>query len=191
VDVTPQRMHAVRRQAWMALGRIALVAAVLGFAYSLLPLDVGLALGLLMLAASLAVLAALTLWHTRSIRRSPHPGLRAIEALATSVPFLLLSFSAAYGLLENKSAGSFGQPLTRLDAFYFTLSTFATVGFGDITAHSETARAVVAGQIIVDLVYLGLAVRVMVAAAKLSRGDAADDADAADDVAGSERPSAG
>lgn len=172
----PQQMQAVRRQAWMALGRITVVTAVLGFAYSLLPLDVGLALGLIMLTASLAVLAALTTWHTRAIRRSPHPGLRAIEALATSVPFLLLSFSAAYGLLENKSASSFGTPLTRLDALYFTVSTFSTVGFGDIAAHSQTARAVVTAQIIVDLVYLGLAVRVMVAAAKLSRGDDAADA---------------
>lgn len=183
MDMTPQRMHAIRRQAWMALGRITLVTALLGFAYSLLPLDVGLALGLLMLAASLAVLAALTTWHTRAIRRSPHPGLRAIEALATSVPFLLLSFSAAYGLLENKSAGSFGQPLTRLDAFYFTVSTFSTVGFGDIAARSETARAVVTAQIIVDLVYLGLAVRVMVAAAKL--GQSGQSFNAGD----SERPS--
>ena len=43
---------------------------------------------------------------------------------------------------------------------------FATVGFGDITAKTEAARLVVTGQMIVDLVTIGIAVKVIVGAAK-------------------------
>jgi hypothetical protein len=46
----------------------------------------------------------------------------------------------------------FAGPLTRTDALYFTVTVFPTVGFGDITARSETARIVVTGQMIADLV---------------------------------------
>ena len=49
------------------------------------------------------------------------------------------------------SASNFSQPLTRIDSVYFTVTTFATVGFGDITATTEAARLVVTGQMIADL----------------------------------------
>jgi hypothetical protein len=39
-----------------------------------------------------------------------------------------------------------GRLLTRTDALYFTVTVFSTVGFGDITAKTETARLVVTGQ---------------------------------------------
>ena len=39
-------------------------------------------------------------------------------------------------------AGTFTEPLTRTDAQYFTVTIFATVGFGDITAVTQTARVV-------------------------------------------------
>lgn len=47
-----------------------------------------------------------------------------------------------------------------------TVTVFSTVGFGDITAKTEAARLVVAGQIIADLITIGLAVRVIVGAVK-------------------------
>ena len=49
------------------------------------------------------------------------------------------------------SASAFSEPLSRTDALYFTTSTFATVGFGDITPVSQLARGVVSVQMIADL----------------------------------------
>jgi hypothetical protein len=46
---------------------------------------------------------------------------------------------------------------------------FATVGFGDITAKTEAARLLVTGQMIVDLVILGLGARVILGAVTRSR----------------------
>jgi len=57
--------------------------------------------------------------------------------------------------------GSFSQPLTRVDALYFAMTVFTTVGFGDIAARSQVARVVVIVQMLADLVYVGLLARVL------------------------------
>jgi hypothetical protein len=60
---------------------------------------------------------------------------------------------------------------------YFTITVFSTVGFGDITAKSETARLVVSGQMLADLIILGLGLKVIVSA--ISRGRQQQQGDAA------------
>ena len=59
--------------------------------------------------------------------------------------------------------------LTHTDGLYFTVTVFSTVGFGDITAKTQAARLVVIGQMIADLVILGLAVKVIVGAVSRRR----------------------
>ena len=110
------------------------------------------------------MLIGLVAFQVRSIIRSPFPGLRAIEALATSVPLFLLLFASTYVVMATMSASNFGEPLTHTDGLYFTVTVFSTVGFGDITAKTEAARLVVTGQMIADLVILGLAIKIIVGA---------------------------
>ncbi len=71
--------------------------------------------------------------------------------------------------MERASAASFTQPLTRTDALYFTVTVFSTVGFGDITAKSEAARAVLIIQMLADLALLGAGIRVLLGAVQHSR----------------------
>ena len=61
------------------------------------------------------------------------------------------------------------HPLTRTDTLYFTVTVFSTVGFGDITAASQSARLVVTAQMLLDLVALGLLVRAFVGAVQVAR----------------------
>jgi voltage-gated potassium channel len=129
-----------------------------------------------MLVVGLVVFIGLVAFQVRSIVRSPFPGLRAIEALATSVPLFLLLFAATYDVMAALSASSFNQPLTRTDALYFTVTVFATVGFGDIAAKTEAARLVVTGQMIADLIIIGLGVRVIVGAVRRGRQRRPEDA---------------
>ncbi|MEU5436581.1 potassium channel family protein [Streptomyces sp. NPDC020719] len=77
---------------------------------------------------------------------------------------------AAYYLLERADPGSFSEPLTRTDALYFTLVTFSTVGYGDITAQSEAAPIVTMAQVTGDLLLLGVASRIVVTAARAGSG---------------------
>ena len=48
---------------------------------------------------------------------------------------------------------------TRVDALYFTLATMATVGYGDIHAEGQVARAMVCAVIAFDVVVVASLVR--------------------------------
>ena len=138
--------------------------------YYLLPLNrSSTPVAVTMLIIGLVALAGLLVYQVRAITRSPFPLLRGVEALATSIPLFLLLFAATYIVLATISASSFSQPLSRTDAIYFTVTVFATVGFGDITAKTEVARLVVTGQMIADLIALGLGVRVLLSAVQRGR----------------------
>ena len=141
------------------------ITTVLVVLYYLLPLDrpwgtdtaVRLLIGLL-------VFAGLAAWQVRAIIGSRYPGLRAAEALGLIVPLYLLLFASTYFLMERASAANFTQPLTRTDALYFSVTVFTTVGFGDISAKSETARVVLIIQMLADLAVLGAGARVLLGA---------------------------
>ncbi|GAA1227562.1 hypothetical protein GCM10009665_17580 [Kitasatospora nipponensis] len=150
--------------AWTVV-RIVGSAAALVALYFALPLNQSSGwVAVTMLVIGLAVFVGLVAFQVRSILRSPFPGLRAVEALSTGVPLFLLLFASTYVVMATMSAGNFGGPLTHTDGLYFTVTVFSTVGFGDITARTEAARLVVTGQMVADLVVLGLAVKIIMGA---------------------------
>jgi voltage-gated potassium channel len=159
-----------RRLIVSAVLRSLLIAAVLVVLYYVLPLDrpwdsdtaVRLLIGLL-------VVAGIVLWGVKIITGSRYPGMRAAEALALLLPFFLLLFASTYFVLERNSAANFTEPLTRTDALYFTVTVFTTVGFGDISPKSETARVVLIVQMLADLALLGAGVRVLLGAVQHGR----------------------
>ncbi|WP_318244141.1 potassium channel family protein [Oerskovia rustica] len=161
-----------RRWTLISLGllRAGGIAILLVALYYLLPLDrpspssltVGLLVGLLVLVATMY-------WEVRAIVRARFPGIRATQALATTVPLFLLVFAATYFMIAFHDPATFSEPLSRSDALYFTITTFATVGFGDIAPRSEAVRLLVAVQVLLDLVVLGLGIQVIVGAVKKSR----------------------
>ncbi|MFK4225079.1 potassium channel family protein [Streptomyces sp. NPDC019890] len=157
-----------RRILLVPLLRSTAVVALLTTLYYLAPLDrtVGLstAVGL---AAGLLAFGALITWQTMAIIRAEHPRLRAMEALATAVPLFLLLFSATYYLIAKERPSSFSQHLSRTDALYFTVTVFATVGFGDIVATSQTTRVLATVQMIVDLILVGVIAKLIFGAVQL------------------------
>jgi Ion channel len=164
-----------RRMIVRAVLRIVGSATALVALYYLLPLNhssPGVAVTILVIG--LVVFAGLVTFQVRAILRSPFPGLRAIEALATSVPLFLLLFASTYVVMATMSASNFGGRLTHTDGLYFAVTVFSTVGFGDITAKTQAARLVVTGQMVADLVILGLAVKIILGAVSRRRqpGDA-------------------
>jgi hypothetical protein len=156
-----------RRLMVRALLRPVLTAVGLVAAYYLIPMDqpysattvVALVLGLL-------AVAALLVWQMRSVSRSPYPRLRAVEALATAFPLLILLFATSYFLLARSQPGSFTESLSRTDAVYFTVTVFSTVGFGDIAPRTEAARSTVVLQMLADVLLIGVIAHVMVEAVR-------------------------
>ncbi|MFI1364077.1 potassium channel family protein [Streptomyces griseochromogenes] len=142
-----------------------LITAGLITAYYLLPLDSrGAGAASVILALGLLGVGLVFAWEIRAIMRSPYPRLRAVEALVATLALFLMLFSCAYYILDSTTTGSFNEPLTRTDALYFTLSTFSTVGYGDIVARSQAARLVTMIQMSCGLLLAGIALRVLTGA---------------------------
>jgi hypothetical protein len=146
------------------------------------------------LSVEVVVLAVVVVLQVRAITRSRYPGLRAVESLALTAPLFLVMYATAYVVLAQDSAANFSTHLlSRTDSLYFTLTVFSTVGFGDITATSQSARVFVMVQMVLDLVILGLGVQVFRGAVSVGRqrsaavtGSRPGDGDIPDQVEGNQ-----
>ena len=76
-------------------------------------------------------------------------------------------FAVVYATLAQADPANFTQPVDRLSALYFTVTVLSTVGFGDIAARTDTARAIVTVQMMLDLVLIGVVVKVVIGASRI------------------------
>jgi voltage-gated potassium channel len=171
VSLMPPRMPVLsrrerRRFLLTTIAKAAGATFVVLVLYYVLPIDhVDDKLLFVALGIELAVLAVVVGWQVRRVLNASTPLLAAIEALALTVPLFLVIFAAMYvGLAANAGTNFNVGSLTRTDGLYFTVTVFATVGFGDITATSQLTRALVTVQMLLDLVVLGLLIRVFIGA---------------------------
>lgn len=122
-----------------------------------------------LVVGGLAVVCAVYVWQIRRVLRAEYPVVQAVEALAVTVGVYLVGYATTYFLLSHSGQDNFSEVLTRLDSLYFTLTVFTTVGFGDIVATTETARAVVSAQLIGNLILISLGIRVLTASVRWRR----------------------
>lgn len=80
-----------------------------------------------------------------------------LPMLVTLMSLVLAVFAFCYFTLETTRPGQFVDLSTRTDALYFTVTVLTTVGFGDIHAEGQTARAMVTFQMAFDLVFVAAA----------------------------------
>jgi len=121
------------------------------------PIGVWMFVGIVTLAVAIG-------WQVQQISNAPYRGIRAIEALASTVSLYLILFSMMAYFMSASDPASFSEPLSRIDALYFTVTVLATVGFGDISATSQIARLVVTAQMILNVVGLGVGIRLIIRA---------------------------
>ncbi|MEU0163942.1 potassium channel family protein [Streptomyces iakyrus] len=160
-----RRPDGPRRRATAAvLVRAALIATGLVTVY-VLPLDGRSTTGTsALLACGLLLVLVIFLWEVRAIAHSPYPRLKAVEALAATLVLFLLLFAGTYYLLEHSTPGSFSEPLTKTDSLYFTLTTFTTVGYGDVAPRTQTGRVLTMVQMAGGLLLVGVAARILAGA---------------------------
>jgi voltage-gated potassium channel len=145
--------------------RAVVTASMLVALYYVLPLDdLSGTSAVAGLTIAILIFLCLVTWQVRSILRSAHPETRALQALVVVLPLFILMFASAYYVMAD-----FSEALTRSDALYFTVTVFSTVGFGDVSAQSETTRLVVTAQMILDLIFLGVGIRVILGAVQRSK----------------------
>ncbi|MGN8246261.1 potassium channel family protein [Cellulomonas soli] len=160
-----------RREAWrlgaLMMLRVAVSVSLLLAAYFLIPTN-GAARrdDVPWLVVELGVFAVVVGIQVPAVVRAKHPVLRAVEALAVVIALFLLIFARIYLETSLSDPSAFNEPLDATAALYFTVTTFATVGFGDLVARSAGMRTLVTVQMLLDLVVLGAVIRLLLTAAR-------------------------
>jgi voltage-gated potassium channel len=177
----------VERRELIASGvRAALSTGVLLAAFCLIPLTVRHEHGrhvlfefgsILRLGVAFAIFIAVLAIEIRAIPRARHPMLRAGVALAVVIPLFILFFAWIYLTMSTADPGTFHGTMSRATALYFTVTIFSTVGFGDITPHTDLARIVCTIQMLADLAVVAIVIRLILGAATRSTADRQRDDD--------------
>ena len=161
--------HPRERRRLIARSGLRILATTLGmfvlYAFVPVPGSSG-AAALLGMIGGLLVFVGLIGWQLHTIVRAEHPVLRAIEVVAFALPLLVVVFSFTYLTLSRADPASFSEHLDRVDAMYYTVSTVATVGLGDITPTSVGARILVTFQMLFDLMLIAGLVRLVILATR-------------------------
>ncbi len=97
----------------------------------------------------------------RRITRSKFPTLMAAESIVLLAALFLAVFAMVYVAISLFDTNAFTEPLNAFSSFYFALTVLATVGFGDITPVTTPARAVTMVQMALDLVFVGILIRLV------------------------------
>lgn len=143
-----------------ALRSVATLACVLLIYYGL-PLEWGAGAGragdvvglVLFIVGMIGVVWLIRLQVRRYIRSSGERG--QVLALLSALYVVVMFFALFYYLLELNMPGEFEGLETRTDSMYFTLITLGTVGYGDIHAVGQIARAANMVQVVFDLIVIG------------------------------------
>ncbi len=164
LDSMPRR----RRSTYAAIGRIVVAVVSLVGVYFMVPFDrtSGAQIWLVVLGA-VVVLAGVSAAQLRAVAHAEFPTIRGAEALVVTLVLLLVSFAGIYIGLSTYDAGAFDEPLDHVGALYFALTTLTTIGYGDIAPVSDTARIVVMVQMVVDVIVLGVFIKLVVNTVKL------------------------
>ena len=154
-------MSELGRVTWRIAGISFVQTAGLVAAYYIMPMNLTHRPPVVRVASSLLLLVIVFAWQVRRVMRAESPLYRGLVSLSLAVPLLVVVFAGLYLTLSVNDAGSFSEELGRTDALYFTMTTLATVGYGDISPSSSLARITTMTQMVANVVVIGFAVRVL------------------------------
>lgn len=91
--------------------------------------------------------------------------------LVLMLEIVLVAFALTYYTLAVNLPGEMVGISTRIDALYFTASTMSTVGYGDVHAEGQVARAVATVHLLFDVVFLAAFARLITRRLARRRGE--------------------
>jgi len=104
----------------------------------------------------LALVAVVYGIRRQLLRHIRQPG-APLGGLVVGIVAGLLLFASLDYCIAIYAPGQFSGLATRTDALYFALSTLLTVGFGDVHAVGQTARALLCIQMALNVIVLATA----------------------------------
>jgi voltage-gated potassium channel len=155
----------------MAIVRSTIVGIGLVALYALAPdRGFGQAGAIVRLLLIVVIVVCVTAWQVNKILNAPYPQVQAIESVLIAVPLLVILFALIYLGIDSSGPNEFSEPLNHTSAIYFTMTTLATVGYGDIVPKTQMARLTVTAQMAIDLILVAVIVRVFFGAATAKAG---------------------
>ncbi len=165
---TPSRIMALsprerRRALLVASMRTATSVVIIGGLYFVLPFrgysaDTA---AVTRLAIGVVAFGLVMYGQIKRISRSRLPELDAVQTVVIAVALFLFTYASCYLTVSRLHPASFSEPLDRTGALYFTVTTFGTVGYGDIAAKSHLARLLVSSQILLDVMFIAVILRLI------------------------------
>ena len=137
---------------WRRSLRLAAAVALLVVVYFMVPLngDLGASelVQVVITALALGLLSFMVIWE---VRQQLVDESRTIDRLALALVVSVLGFALGFYLMVERSPDQIVGIETRLDALYFTMTTLLTIGYGDIHATGQFARALVLVQMVFNV----------------------------------------
>lgn len=153
------------REITRLFGHTTVVLGLLTTVYFVIPLRLRPDVSVLTRAAVAVVIATAAVLYLRWRRDRPlSPAYARIELLLVVLYGLVLAFGLIYTFIATYAPAQFSGLNDRVDALYFSVTIIATVGFGDIHARDTAAQLVVTVHMLINLIYIGTAVRLLIAA---------------------------
>jgi len=114
---------------------------------------------------ALLILVAMVAWITRQVLRQTSLNTAEVnqDRLLLLVAVGLMLFAIADLVVARTVPSAFVSLETKTDALYFALTTLTTVGFGDVHAEGQIARALVIVQMAFNVVVLTRAAQTLLA----------------------------
>ena len=143
---------------WRRAVRLAVAVTLLGIVYFTVPLTREIGRGevaqIVGSVLALSLLGFLVVWEVRQQLVDQN---RNIDRLALAMAVAVLGFAIGFYLMAKSDPGQIEGLHTRLDSLYFTMTTLLTIGYGDIHAAGQTARALVLVQMVFNVAILATA----------------------------------
>lgn len=144
----------LRRARRAVLGLVSVLVVYYAAPVGQRPSGPGVVLSAVGLLVGATVLAWLIVRQVHRLMRATAEESVRLDGLILLVFVVVPTFALGNFALERSDASQFEGLETKTDALYMTLSTLATVGFGDVHAAGQLARALVSVQIVFNLVFV-------------------------------------
>lgn len=151
-----------------AMARVLGVVAATLLVYFVLPVEGKDAATAAAVLACVGIALILTVFARQIARvsRSRRPVLAALEALALVFGLFLSFFALLYVSISEGDANAFTQDVDKVAGIYFATTVLTTVGFGDISPVTDTARVMVTLQMVLGMILIGTAFKALGFSAK-------------------------
>lgn len=110
---------------------------------------------------SVAVFLGLAVGMVRLLRLQIYDSSHRIDGLVAGIALVVVVFAYAFYVLNARRPDELVGLETRLDALYFAVTTLTTVGYGDVYAAGQLARALVLTQMVFNVIFIATAATVL------------------------------